>query len=169
MNATVTKLLNDQVNKEFYSAYLYLHFANYFAETGLSGFANWYTVQAQEERDHAMLFVKYLQNCGERVLLDAIAKPEASLLSGMHVLQAGLQHEQFVTQSINAIYEAAAAARDFRTMQFLEWFIKEQAEEETNATELIKKQTLFGAEARGLYLLDQQLGARVYGPPSLKL
>lgn len=101
------------------------------------------------------------------MLLDAIAKPEASLLSGMHVLQAGLQHEQFVTQSINAIYEAAAAAR-FSHHAIFKWFIKEQAEEETNATELIKKQTLFGAET-GLYLLDQELGARVYGPPSLKL
>ena len=169
MNATVTKLLNDQINKEFYSAYLYLHFANYFTQTGLSGFANWYAVQAQEERDHAMLFVKYLQNCGERVLLETIAQPEASLLSALHVLQAGLVHEQFVTQSINALYEAAVAARDFRTMQFLEWFIKEQAEEETNAAELIKKQTLFGGEPRALYLLDQELGARVYGPPSLKL
>ena len=169
MNATVTKLLNDQVNKEFYSAYLYLHFANYFAETGLSGFANWYTVQAQEERDHAMLFVKYLQNCGERVLLDAIAKPEASLLSGMHVLQAGLQHEQFVTESIHTIYDNALTVKDFRTTQFLDWFVKEQGEEETNASDMVKNMQLFGSDPKGLYDLDREYQARVFVAPTMPM
>jgi len=169
IDAKVSKLLNEQVNKEFYSAYLYLHFANYFTEVGLAGFANWYTVQAQEERDHALLFVKYMQHNGTPLQYEAIAKPEASLLSHRHVLLGGLQHEQFVTASINAIYESAYVVRDFRTMQFLDWFVKEQGEEETNAADLIKKLALFGGDPKGLYMLDQELAGRVYGPPSLVL
>lgn len=72
----VIELLNDQVNKEFYSAYLYLDFANYYKDKGLDGFANWYNIQAQEERDHAMLFVQYLQNNNAKVILEAIDKPD---------------------------------------------------------------------------------------------
>lgn len=169
IDAKVSKLLNEQINKEFYSAYLYLLFANYFNNEGLAGFANWYTVQAQEERDHAMLFLKYLQNNDLPVELDAIAKPEASLLSHMHVLKAGLEHEEYVTASIHTIYENAYTVKDFRTMQFLDWFVKEQGEEETNANELIKKLEVFGSDAKGLYMLDQELAARAYTPPSLVL
>lgn len=169
MDAKVSKLLNEQINKEFYSAYLYLLFVQYFSQKGLAGFANWYTVQAQEERDHAMLFLKYMQNNDQPVILEAIAKPEASLLSDLHVLKAGLEHEQFVTASIHSIFERASEVKDFRTMQFLDWFIREQGEEETNAGDLVKKLTLFGGDAKGLYMLDQELGARVYSPPSLTL
>jgi len=166
-DAKVSKLLNDQINKEFYSAYLYLMFADYFTQQGLAGFAHWYTVQAQEERDHAMLFVKYMQNNALPVTFEAIAKPDAGLVSSMHVLKAGLQHEQFVTESINTIYENALGVKDFRTTQFLDWFVKEQGEEEMNAGELIKKLELFGGDAKGLYMLDQELKARMYNPPSL--
>ena len=169
IDAKVSKLLSDQVNKEFYSAYLYLLFANYFTEAGLTGFAHWYTVQAQEERDHAMLFIKYLQNNGLPVIFEAIAKPEASLVSHLHVLKAGLAHEQFVTESIHTIYDFAYSAKDFRTMQFLDWFVKEQGEEETNASDLIKKLELFGSDTKGLFMVDQALAARVYNPPSLVL
>lgn len=169
MNKKVAELLNQQVNKEFYSAYLYLDFANYFTEAGLAGFANWYQVQAQEERDHAMLFTKYLQNNEEKVTLEAIAKPESPTEKAMDILKAGLAHEKYVTDSINQIYHAAMEEREYRTIQFLDWFIKEQGEEETNASDLIKKMELFGGEAKGLYLLDQELAARVYAPPSLVL
>ncbi|MBQ2813066.1 MAG: hypothetical protein IJE63_07390 [Clostridia bacterium] len=92
MDAKVHALLNEQINKEFYSAYLYLDFSNYFEEAGLEGFANWYKVQAQEERDHAMLFYTYLQNENMKVTLDAIAKPDKELTSHMAVLEAGLEH-----------------------------------------------------------------------------
>ena len=165
----VSQLLNDQVNKEFYSAYLYLCFSNYYVEQGLSGFANWYKVQAQEERDHAMLMLQYLQNNDVPVVLEAIAKPEAALKTNMDPLQAGLAHEQYVTSLIHALYEAAYEARDFRTMQFLDWFVKEQGEEETNAADLIKKMELFGSDPKGLYMLDQELAARTYSAPSLTL
>lgn len=169
LNTKVSELLNQQINKELYSAYLYLDFSNYFSEKGLDGFANWYMIQAQEERDHAMLFYKYLQNNNEKVTLEAIAKPDKALDSDMTVLKAGLEHEEYVTSLINDIYAAAYDVKDFRTMQFLDWFVKEQGEEETNANDLISKMELFGSDPKGLYMLNSELGARVYSAPSLVL
>ena len=169
MDKKVHNLLNEQINKEFYSAYLYLDFSNYFKAAGLDGFANWYMVQAQEERDHAMLFYTYLQNENMPVTLEAIAKPDKVLDSHMTVLKAGLEHEMYVTSLINDIYAAAYDVRDFRTMQFLDWFVKEQGEEETNANDMITKMELFGSDPKGLYMLNQELLARAYTPPSLVL
>ena len=165
----VAALLNDQVNKEFYSAYLYLDFSNYFEARGLDGFANWYKIQAQEERDHAMLFYQYLQNNNAKVTLEAIAKPDKNLDSDMAVLQDGLEHELYVNSLINAIYAAAHEVKDFRTMQFLDWFVKEQGEEETNAHDLISKMELFGSDPKSLYMLNSELASRVYSAPSLTL
>ena len=169
MDKKVHELLNQQINKEFYSAYLYLDFANYFKAKGLDGFANWYMVQAQEERDHAMLFYTYLQNENMPVTLEAIAKPDKEFKADTDVLKAGLEHEEYVTSLINNIYAAAYDVKDFRAMQFLDWFVKEQGEEETNANDLITKYELFGSDPRGLYLLNQELAARVYTAPSLVL
>ena len=117
LNTRVHELLNQQINKEFYSAYLYLDFSNYFKRVGLDGFANWYLIQAQEERDHAMLFYQYLQNEDMTVTLEAIGKPDKTFSCHMDVLEAGLAHEQYVTSLINDIYGAAYDVRDFRTMQ----------------------------------------------------
>ena len=167
MDKKVTALLNKQVNKEFFSAYLYLSFANYCESRGLSGFANWYNIQAQEERDHAMLFVKYLQNNDEPLVYEAIQKPANTWENELAVLKAGLAHEKYITDSINNIYATALDVKDFRTTQFLDWFIKEQGEEETNAIELIQKAELIGGDGNGLYLLDQELALRVYVAPSL--
>lgn len=169
LNAKVAELLNDQINKEFYSAYLYLSFSNYFEEHGLSGFANWYNIQAQEERDHAMLFMQYLQNNGCKVTLEAIDKPDKEPETSMDVLKFGLEHEEYVTNLIHNVYGAAYDIKDFRTMQFLDWFVKEQGEEETNAQDLITKMELYGEDPRSLYLLDQEMAARVYTAPSLVL
>ena len=169
LSKKVVELLNQQINKEFYSAYLYLDFSNYYDDLGLDGFANWYKIQAQEERDYAMLFLQYLQNNGERIVLEAIAKPNVELSSAKAVLAEGLKHEQYVTSLIHNIYDAAYAEKDFRTMQFLDWFVKEQGEEETNADNLIKKFELFGDDPKSLYMLDNELGARVYTAPSLVL
>ncbi len=165
----VAKLLNDQINKEFFSAYLYLEIANYYVDQGLNGFANWYQVQAQEERDHAMLFMKYMQNNGLKITLKAIESPTTNFINNKEPLAMGLDHEQFVTESIHKIYDEAYSCKDFRTMQFLDWFVKEQGEEETNAEDLIKKMELFGSDAKGLYLLDNELSTRVYAAPSLVL
>ena len=169
MDSRVVKLINEQINKEFYSAYLYLEFANYYAEKGLDGFENWYRVQAQQERDHAMLFYQYLHNNSEKVVFEAIAKPDCTLTDNLSPLKAGLEHEKYVTSLINAIYAAAFDSRDFRTMQVLDWFVKEQGEEEKNASDLITKMELYGSDAKGLYMLNSELKARVYAAPSLVL
>ena len=169
MDAKVAKLINEQINHEFYSAYLYLEFANYYGSIGLDGFENWYRIQAMEERDHAMLFYQYLQNNGEKITFEAIRKPECTLTNSMDPLKAGFEHEKFVTSLINGIYAAAYEVHDFRTMQLLDWFVKEQGEEEKNASDLITKMELFGSDARGLYMLNQELAARVYSAPSLVL
>lgn len=169
LNKEVTQLLNTQVNKEFYSAYLYLKIACYYKEEGLDGFSNWYNVQAQEERDHAMLFIQYLQNNNEKVVLEAIEKPEEEFTGFDMPLRVGLEHEQYVTGLIHTIYDASYTQKDFRTMQFLDWFVKEQGEEETNAEDLIKKFELFGNDSKGLYMLDNELAGRVYSAPSLVL
>ena len=134
LNKKIAEMLNDQVNKELYSAYLYLDFANYYADEGLDGFAHWYEVQAQEERDHAFMIRRYLINNGVKVEFKA------------------------------AIYHEAFGQKDYKTRQFLDWFIKEQGEEETNADDMVKKMKLFGSDAKGLYALNQELAARVYVP-----
>ena len=169
MEATVSALLNQQINKEFYSAYLYLDIANFYASKGLDGFANWYQVQAKEEQDHAMLFYQYLHNNGQPVILEAVGKPDGAFASLEAPLAAALEHERYVTALINAIYTAAQAAQDYRTVQFLDWFVKEQGEEEKNAADLITKMELFGSDAKWLYMLNSELAARVYTAPSLVL
>ncbi|MBQ3055217.1 MAG: ferritin [Oscillospiraceae bacterium] len=169
LHPNVSRLLNEQITKELYSAYLYLDFSVYYEAEGLDGFANWYMIQAQEERDHAMLFLKYLQQNGEKVTLGAVDAPDKELKSLMDPLKAGLEHERYVTSLINDIYAAAYAEKDFRTMQFLDWFVKEQLEEEKNADDMIKKMELFGGDSKGLYSLDNEYAARIYTAPSLVL
>lgn len=169
LDQKVADLLNQQVNKEFYSAYLYLDFSLYYEEIGLDGFSNWFLIQAQEERDHAMLFLQYLQNNGCKVTLDTIQKPDKVLQDKLEVLEFSLEHERYVTGLIHAIYDAAQSVKDFRTMQFLDWFVKEQGEEEKNAEDNIKKMKLFGDDAKGLYMLNSEMAARVYSAPSLVL
>ncbi len=156
----VAKLINEQVNKEMYSAYLYLDFANYFEDEGLDGFANWYVVQAQEEMDHAMKMRQYLIDNGLHVELDAIAKPDKKFKTHTEVLEAGLAHEQYVSSLINKIYDVAFDVREYKTMQFLDWFVKEQVEEEKNAEDLLKKMAIFSNDSKGLYSLNQELKNR---------
>jgi len=169
LDAKVISLLNTQVNKEFYSAYLYLDISNYYESLNLDGFANWFKIQAQEERDHAMLMYQYLHNNGAGVTLEAIAKPDKVFKDKMSPLTITLEHENYVTSLINTIYAAAYEVKDFRTMQFLDWFVKEQGEEEKNANDLIAKMKLFGDDAKSLYMLNTELGSRIYNPPSLVL
>ena len=169
LNQEVAQLLNEQMTKELYSAYLYMGMANYYADESLNGFENWFDIQVQEERDHAMLFRRYLLNNGEKVTLAAIDMPPQTYSDFKSPLTAALDHERTVTASINQIYDAAYRNKDFRTMQFLDWFVKEQGEEETNASDLVKKMELFGGDSKGLYMLDSELGGRAYSAPSLTL
>ena len=135
----------------------------------LDGFANWYDIQAQEERDHAMLMRTYLINNGHRVTFEAVDKPDKEYAKLDDPLKFGLEHEEYVTSLINTIYKAAKEVDDFRTMQCFDWFVKEQGEEEKNAEDLIKKFQLFGSDPKGLYALNQELQGRVYTAPSLVL
>ena len=169
MNDKITALLNQQINKEFYSAYLYLDMSNYYDELDLDGYANYYNVQAQEERDHALLFMKYMQTNGLKVTLEAIDKPDKTYASILDPLEAAAEHERYVTALINEIYHACHEAKDYRTMKFLDWFVDEQMEEEDAADSMISRYKLFGGDPRGLYLLDQEYAGRVYAPPSLVL
>lgn len=164
-----TQLLEEQINKELYSAYLYLEMSCYYEEENLSGFANWFHVQAQEEMAHAMLFLKFLQNNGKHVAFEDVKAEKQQYHNFLEPLEKQYSHELTVTESIHTIYAAAFEDKDFRTMQFLDWFIKEQNEEEKNADDLIKKYKLFGQDAKGLYLLDNELAGRVYNAPSLVL
>ncbi len=167
MKATISEMLSKQVNKELYSAYLYLEFQNILNDRGLQGFAHWYMIQAQEERDHAMLFYEYLQHNNQKVALEAVEKPETPANTILEILEAALAHEEYITASINDIYEVALREKDYRTKEFLDWFVKEQGEEEANAQTLIDKVKLLGGDPKNMYLLDQELAARAYTAPDL--
>ncbi len=169
MEKKVAELLNQQINKEFYSAYLYLDMSNYYADLDLDGFANYYLIQAQEERDHAMLFLKYMQEVGLKVTLEAIDKPDKVFENPMEPLVIAAEHERYVTALINDIYHECYEVRDYRTMKFLDWFVDEQREEEKNADSMVNRFKLFGHDAKGLYSLDQEFAGRVYTVPSLVL
>ena len=169
MNENVARLLNEQINKELYSAYLYLDIANFYDAMDLDGYANYYMIQAQEERDHALLFMKYMQVNGLKVTLEAIGKPDKTFETVLDPLEVAAEHERYVTALINAIYHEAHQAKDYRTMKFLDWFVDEQMEEEENADSMISRYKLFGQDPRGLYLLDQEYAGRVYTAPSLTL
>ncbi|MBQ2764671.1 MAG: ferritin [Firmicutes bacterium] len=169
MNEKIAALLNQQINKELYSAYLYLDMANFYDEMDLDGYANYYMIQAQEERDHALLFLKYMQNNGLKVILEAIDKPDKEFKTVLDPLEIAAEHERYVTDLINNIYSECQEAKDYRTMKFLDWFIDEQMEEEDNADSMVNRYKLFGTDAKGLYLLDQEYAGRVYSAPSLTL
>ena len=169
MNENVARLLNEQINKELYSAYLYLDIANFYDAMDLDGYANYYMIQAQEERDHALLFMKYMQVNGLKVTLEAIGKPDKTFETVLDPLEVAAEHERYVTALINGIYHEAHQAKDYRTMKFLDWFVDEQMEEEENADSMISRYKLFGQDPRGLYLLDQEYAGRVYTAPSLTL
>lgn len=160
LNERLVNLLNFQINKEIESAYLYLDFANYFAERGLTGFEHWYRVQAQEELEHADKFINYLHDENERVKLKTVDKLECHCTKDMDVLEHGLKHEMYVTKLINDLYSEAENLYDYRTLRFLDWFINEQAEEEKNANELITMYENFAKDGTGLYQLDRELAGR---------
>ena len=169
INKKILDLLNSQINKELFSAYLYLGIAQYYNNAALEGFGNWYKIQSKEEEDHAGLMMQYIENCGAEVVLEAIAKPTFGYSNLKQGIEASLEHERFITREINTIYGAALEEKDFKTIEFLTWFVKEQVEEEKNAEDQLKKFELFDGDKRALYMLDRELAARVYVAPSLIL
>ncbi|MDY4522332.1 MAG: ferritin [Atopobium sp.] len=169
IDATLGNALNEQINKEIYSAYLYLTFADYYEDRGLKGFANWYMIQVEEELAHAKILRRYLLDNEYQVKMLAIAQPDKTFTNDMDPLIAAYEHEKYITASINECYTLAYEQHDFRTMQLLDWFVKEQGEEETNASDMIKNMELFGNDAKGLFELDREYQARAFTAPAMSM
>lgn len=156
--------LNEQIQKEFYSAYLYLSMEAYFLSQNLDGFANWFHIQAQEERDHAMLIFNYLDRIGERIELKAIDAPPVEFESAEDVLLKTLEHERTVTRSIYDLVDLANEEKDHKTVMFLQWFVNEQVEEEENAEKNLASFRFVKDDPKGILLLDREMATRVYTP-----
>jgi len=152
--------MNEQINKELFSSYLYLSMAAYFEDKNLAGFANWMRVQAEEEREHAMKFYDFILERGGRVYLKAIDAPKTDWNSNLEVTEEVAAHEAKVTASIYALYELALKEKDYPAQMMLQWFITEQVEEERNAAEIVANLKLIEAGGTAVYVLDRQLGKR---------
>lgn len=166
INEAVSKVLQEQLNKEFYSAYLYLSMSAYFSDKGLLGFANYMRVQAQEEQVHAKFIYDFLISRNERVILTAIDAPPNHWESPLHVMEESLQHEIYVTSLINNIINVAEEVKDRATVSYMYWFIDEQVEEEASAKTIIDALKFIGEDKAALYMLDQELGKRTFSEPS---
>ena len=158
--------LNEQINKEMYSAYLYMSMSAHCTNIGLPGFANWFMVQYKEEMEHAMKIFDYINDQSGRVKLKTIEEPQSTFKDAMDMFQKTLEHEQFITKSINELVDLAFKERDHATQIFLQWFVTEQIEEEGNDNDIIAKLKLAGDKGNGLFMIDKELGARVYVSPS---
>lgn len=156
--------INDQIQKEFYSAFLYLSMESYFSTLNLNGFENFFRVQFQEEKDHAMKFFDYLKHVGGKASLQAIQNPPIDFESPVQVCQMALEHEKIVTASIYELVDLAHSERDHKTATFLQWFVTEQAEEESTFENIVAKLNLIGKDGSGILLLNSELAARVYTP-----
>ncbi|RLF37656.1 MAG: ferritin [Thermoplasmata archaeon] len=166
LSKTMEDALNEQLNKEMYSAYLYMAMSAHSTHIGLPGFANWFMVQYKEEMDHAMKIYRYINDQGGKVKLAAIDEPPSEFEDAMDMFQKTLKHEQFITKSIHELMDLAIQERDHATQIFLQWFVTEQIEEEGNDNEIIAKLELAGKEGNGLFMIDKELAARVYTPPA---
>ncbi len=160
ISAKMEKIMNEQINKEMYSAYFYLSMAADLREKYLDGFAHFFEHQAQEEMEHAMKFYSYINEQGGRVKLDAIEKPQATYKDVEEIFDLSLKHEKFVTKSINDIYALAAKENDFASMQMLDWFVKEQVEEEGNMDKALHMVKMAAKAPHALMMLDAQFGKR---------
>lgn len=166
LSKAIERALNDQVQWELYSAYLYVSMATYFEDKGLMGFANWLHVQDKEEKFHAEKFYNYIVERGGRVILQAIAAPPHEWASPLAVFEEALAHERGVTARIYKLMDLAIEERDHATASFLKWFIDEQVEEEASVADVIAKLKLVDQTPGGAFLLDKDLAARVFVPPT---
>lgn len=160
MNRKLEKVINEQITKEFYSAYLYLSMAAYFEAKNLPGLSHWMKMQSQEEMLHGMKLFTFLNDRGCRVILDAIEKPPTDFSSIKEVFEQTLEHEQKVTESINNLYSIAQAVNDNASVMFLQWFITEQVEEEKNASDILAKLEFIKEDSIGILMLDKELAVR---------
>lgn len=157
----MAQALNEQINREMYSAYLYMSMSAYSGKLGLKGFANWFMVQYHEEMYHAMKLYEYVQRQGEDVILETIEAPPATFESPLDMFTQTLTHEQYITKSINELMDMAIEMKDHGTQIFLEWYVIEQIEEEENDNDIIQQLNLIGDNAHALLMLDRELSDRM--------
>jgi ferritin len=162
----VQTAINDQINAEIHSAYLYLSMVSYFKSLNLDGFAQWMTVQTQEEISHAMKFFNFVVERGGRALLQPIAGPDVEWESPLAAFEAAYKHEQFITGRIDDLVQLARQEKDTASEIMLQWFVTEQVEEEANADGVIQKLKMMAGAPGGMFMLDRELGARVFTPPA---
>lgn len=162
LSEQIEKMLSEQIKKEFESAYLYLEIADFYARRGYEGFCNWFHIQAREEQDHAMRFYKYLIANGAAVKFFAIQPSGKNFNNLSQPMEEAFFHEGFVTVSINKIYEQAAIEKDYRTQEFLNWFIHEQLEEEDSTQRMMERLRLIGGNPAGIFQLDCECATRKY-------
>lgn len=160
------KSINDQINYELYSGNVYLAMQAYFASNDLDGFANFFKVQIQEENFHANKFFNYLNQMDGRVIIDAMPAPQNDFESVLHVFKEALAHEKTVTQRIYHLMDIATEEKEHATISLLKWFIDEQVEEENTFGSIVKRLERMGADSAALYMLDSELAARVFTPPT---
>ena len=165
INEKLEKAFNDQINKELYSEYLYLAMQSYFERLNLKGFVNWFTVQVQEEHAHAMGMFDYVHQRGGRVELEAIEKPVTNWTSPLHCFEEVLKHEEFVTSRINALMDVADEVKDRAALSFLDWYLKEQVEEESTVGDVLATLKLIKDDSKALLMLDKDLAARTFTAP----
>jgi len=166
LSKKMEQALNAQVNAEMYSAYLYLSMESYFKSLNLNGFANWMRAQTQEEMMHAMKIYDFINERGGRVLLKTIEGPQTKWDSPLAVFEAVFKHEQKVTAMINDLVDLAIAEKDHATNSFLQWFVNEQVEEEASADEKVQQMKMMENAPGGMFMLDRELGQRVFTPPA---
>ncbi|MEA2055318.1 MAG: ferritin [Candidatus Thermoplasmatota archaeon] len=164
LSKKIEEALNEQINKEMYSAYLYMSMSAHSTNVGLPGFANWFMVQYHEEMEHAMKIYDYINDQGGRVSLKAIDEPLSTFKDAMDMFQKTLKHEQFITKSINKLVDLAIKEKDHATQIFLQWYVTEQIEEEGNDNDIIAKLKFIGGNGNGLLMLDKDLLSRVFTP-----
>lgn len=160
ISEAINEILNEQINKEFYSGYLYLSMSAHLKELGLNGFASWTKIQAKEEVEHGLKIFDYLINCNSFVTLKQIKTPEFEFQGILSIFNHIYEHEKSITRSIMAIAKKAEEECDRSTLSFIDWFVTEQIEEENNVKEIIKRLELFGEDKVALYLMDKELGER---------
>jgi ferritin len=160
LSKAVQDAINDQINKELYSSYLYLAMSAHFESVNLPGLAKWTRVQSQEELGHAMKFYDYVVDRSGRVNFAAVEKPTSQWNTSLEVFNQIYEHEQKVTASINKVYEVALKENDYATQVMLQWFITEQVEEEKNASEIVAQLEMVEAHETAVLMLDHRLGKR---------
>lgn len=160
----IANVLNEQINKEFYSAYLYLAMSAYFSEIGLYGFSNWTKVQSREEIDHGMILFEYILNRKTPVKLQALEMPQIEMNGALGIFEQIYEHERMITSSIDCVADMSEGECDLATRNFIDWYLKEQIEEEAQVLKIISKLKAFGSETASLYLLDKELAQREYTP-----